>query len=43
VSSALAFRRWALVVPPLVAAVLIVAGVVLDPDIDASGREPVPA
>jgi hypothetical protein len=38
-SSALAFRRWALVVLPLVAAVLIVAGVFLDPDIDASGRE----
>jgi hypothetical protein len=39
VSSALAFRRWALVVLPLVAAALIVAGVFLDPDIDASGRE----
>jgi hypothetical protein len=39
VSSALAFRRWALVLLPIVAAVLIVAGVFLDPDIDASGRE----
>jgi hypothetical protein len=39
VSSALGFRRWALVVLPLLAAVLIVAGVFLDPDIDASGRE----
>lgn len=38
-SSALAFRRWALIVLPLVAAGLIVAGVFLDPDIDASGRE----
>ena len=38
-SSALAFRRIALVVAPLVAAVLIVAGVFLDPDIDASGSE----
>ena len=37
--SALAFRRWALVLLPLAAAVLIVAGVFLDPDIDASGSE----
>jgi hypothetical protein len=37
--SALSFRRIALIVAPLVAAVLIVAGVFLDPDIDASGRE----
>jgi hypothetical protein len=38
-SSALSFRRSAVIVAPLVAAVLIVAGVFLDPDIDASGRE----
>jgi hypothetical protein len=38
-SSALSFRRAALIALPLVAAVLIVAGVFLDPDIDASGRE----
>jgi hypothetical protein len=37
--SALAFRRYALIVAPLLAAVLIVAGVFLDPDIDASGRD----
>jgi hypothetical protein len=37
--SALSFRRIALIVAPLVAAVLMVAGVFLDPDIDASGRE----
>jgi hypothetical protein len=39
VSSALAFRRTALIVLPVLAAVLIVAGVFLDPDIDASGTE----
>jgi hypothetical protein len=38
-SSALSFRRVALVAAPLVAAVLIVAGFFLDPDIDAEGRE----
>jgi hypothetical protein len=37
--SALVFRRAALVAAPVIAAVLIVAGVFLDPDIDASGRE----
>jgi hypothetical protein len=37
--SALSFRRLALIAAPLIAAVLIVAGVFLDPDIDASGRE----
>jgi hypothetical protein len=37
--SALAFRRIALIVAPLIAAVLIVAGVFLDPDIDESGRD----
>jgi hypothetical protein len=37
--SALSFRRVALIAAPLIAAVLIVAGVFLDPDIDASGRE----
>jgi len=39
VSSALAVRRYAVVFAPLVAAVLIVAGFFLDPDIGASGRE----
>jgi hypothetical protein len=39
VSSAVSFRRAALVAAPLIAAVLLVAGVFLDPDIDASGRE----
>jgi len=38
-SSALSFRRIALVAAPLIAAPLIVAGVFLDPDIDASGRD----
>ena len=38
-SAALSFRRWALIVLPLAAAALIVAGVFLDPDIDADGRE----
>jgi hypothetical protein len=37
--SALEFRRVALIVAPLLAAVLIVAGVFLDPDIDESGRD----
>jgi hypothetical protein len=37
--SALSFRRTALVALPLLAGVLIVAGVFLDPDIGASGRE----
>jgi hypothetical protein len=37
--SALDFRRAALIAAPLIAAVLIVAGVFLDPDIDADGRE----
>ena len=36
---ALAFRRWALVVLPLLTLVLMVAGTFLDPDIDAEGRE----
>jgi hypothetical protein len=39
VKSALSFRRAALIAAPLLAAGLIVAGVFLDPDIDASGRE----
>jgi hypothetical protein len=38
-SSALSFRRLGLVVAPLIAAVLLVAGVFLDPDIEADGRE----
>jgi hypothetical protein len=38
-SSALSFRRIALVVAPLIAAVGLVAGVFLDPAIDESGRE----
>jgi hypothetical protein len=37
--SALQFRRIALIVAPLLAAVLIVAGIFLDPDIDESGRD----
>jgi hypothetical protein len=37
--SALSFRRLGLVVAPLIAAVLLVAGVFLDPDIEADGRE----
>jgi hypothetical protein len=37
--SALEFRRIGLIAAPLLAAVLIVAGVFLDPDIDASGRD----
>jgi hypothetical protein len=37
--SAVSFRRSALIVAPLLAAVLIVAGVFLDPDIDESGRD----
>jgi hypothetical protein len=37
--SALEFRRIGLIAAPLIAAALIVAGVFLDPDIDASGRE----
>ena len=38
-SSALSFRRIALLVAPLIAAVLLVVGVFVDPDIEASGRE----
>ena len=38
-SSALAFRRHAVIWAPLVSAVLIVAAFFLDPDIGASGRE----
>ena len=38
-SSALAFRRRAVLCIPLVSAVLIVAGFFLDPDIGGSGRE----
>src|SRR5687768_5301684 len=37
--SALAFRRFAIVAAPVVAALLIVAGFFLDPAIDESGRE----
>jgi hypothetical protein len=36
---ALSFRRFALIAAPLIAAVLLVAGVFLDPDIEAEGRE----
>jgi hypothetical protein len=38
-SSALSFRRLFLIIAPLIAAVLMVAGVFLDPDIDESGAE----
>lgn len=38
-SSALSFRRLFLIIAPLIAAVLMVAGVFLDPDIDESGVE----
>ena len=38
-ASALSFRRRLLTALPALAALLIVAGVFLDPDIDASGRE----
>jgi hypothetical protein len=38
-SSALTVRRYAVVVAPLIAAALIVAGFFLDPAIDESGRE----
>lgn len=38
-SSALAARRYAIIVAPLLAALLIVAGFFLDPAIDESGRE----
>jgi hypothetical protein len=37
--SPLRFRRWAVVVAPALAALLIVAGFFLDPAIDESGRE----
>jgi hypothetical protein len=37
--SALSFRRIAVVAAPALAAVLVVAGTFLDPDIGASGRE----
>jgi hypothetical protein len=37
--SALAFRRWAVVAAPVLAALLIVAGFFLDPAIDESGRD----
>jgi hypothetical protein len=38
-SSALSFRRIALVTAPLIAAVLLVLGIFFDPAIDESGRE----
>lgn len=38
-SSALAFRRFALIVAPLIAALLIIAGFFFDPAIEKSGRE----